>query len=111
MIPFPQNQTYKIIYRFYFYYKHKLLDSLNTIYSYLMYFSLSPGGLEKMATEHTKLIYVTTGVLLQKLVSAKTLTEYSHIFIDEVDTQSAIYKHRLLPHLSHIYLIKNSVKQ
>ncbi|XP_058652261.1 ATP-dependent RNA helicase TDRD9 isoform X2 [Onychostoma macrolepis] len=41
-------------------------------------------GLEKMATEHTKLIYVTTGVLLQKLVSARTLTEYSHIFIDEV---------------------------
>ncbi|XP_056089120.1 ATP-dependent RNA helicase TDRD9 [Rhinichthys klamathensis goyatoka] len=41
-------------------------------------------GLEKMATEHTKLIYVTTGVLLQKLVGAKTLTEYSHIFIDEV---------------------------
>ncbi|TRZ03643.1 hypothetical protein DNTS_008603 [Danionella cerebrum] len=40
-------------------------------------------GLEKMATEHTKLIYVTTGVLLQKLVSAKTLTEYTHIFIDE----------------------------
>lgn len=37
-----------------------------------------------MATEHTKLIYVTTGVLLQKLVGAKTLTEYSHIFIDEV---------------------------
>ncbi|XP_052007459.1 ATP-dependent RNA helicase TDRD9 [Xyrauchen texanus] len=41
-------------------------------------------GLEKMATEHTKLIYVTTGVLLQKLVGSKTLTEYSHIFIDEV---------------------------
>lgn len=37
-----------------------------------------------MATEHTKLIYVTTGVLLQKLVGSKTLTEYSHIFIDEV---------------------------
>uniref|UniRef100_A0A7N6AQP9 ATP-dependent RNA helicase TDRD9 n=1 Tax=Anabas testudineus TaxID=64144 RepID=A0A7N6AQP9_ANATE len=41
-------------------------------------------GLEKMATEHTRLIYMTTGVLLQKLVSAKCLTEYSHIFIDEV---------------------------
>lgn len=41
-------------------------------------------GLQKMATEHTKLIYVTTGVLLQKLVGSKTLTEYSHIFIDEV---------------------------
>ncbi|XP_054469828.1 ATP-dependent RNA helicase TDRD9 [Anoplopoma fimbria] len=41
-------------------------------------------GLEKMATEHTQLIYMTTGVLLQKLVSAKCLTEYSHIFVDEV---------------------------
>uniref|UniRef100_A0A3B4T453 ATP-dependent RNA helicase TDRD9 n=1 Tax=Seriola dumerili TaxID=41447 RepID=A0A3B4T453_SERDU len=40
-------------------------------------------GLEKMATEHTRLIYMTTGVLLQKLVSAKCLTEYSHIFVDE----------------------------
>ncbi|XP_028251594.1 ATP-dependent RNA helicase TDRD9 [Parambassis ranga] len=41
-------------------------------------------GLEKMATDHTRLIYMTTGVLLQKLVSAKCLTEYSHIFVDEV---------------------------
>ncbi|XP_058242140.1 ATP-dependent RNA helicase TDRD9 isoform X1 [Hemibagrus wyckioides] len=41
-------------------------------------------GLEKMATEHTRLIYMTTGVLLQKLVSAKSLVEFTHIFIDEV---------------------------
>uniref|UniRef100_A0A3P8UNC6 ATP-dependent RNA helicase TDRD9 n=1 Tax=Cynoglossus semilaevis TaxID=244447 RepID=A0A3P8UNC6_CYNSE len=41
-------------------------------------------GLEKMATEHTRLIYMTTGVLLQKVVSVKCLTEFSHIFIDEV---------------------------
>uniref|UniRef100_A0AAY4CCJ2 ATP-dependent RNA helicase TDRD9 n=1 Tax=Denticeps clupeoides TaxID=299321 RepID=A0AAY4CCJ2_9TELE len=41
-------------------------------------------GLEKKATEHTRLIYMTTGVLLQKLVTAKSLTEFSHIFIDEV---------------------------
>ncbi|KAI5108364.1 ATP-dependent RNA helicase TDRD9 [Silurus meridionalis] len=41
-------------------------------------------GLEKMATEHTRLIYMTTGVLLQKLVSAKSLIEFTHIFIDEV---------------------------
>lgn len=27
---------------------------------------------------------MTTGVLLQKLVQAKCLTEYSHIFVDEV---------------------------
>ncbi|KAM8915292.1 ATP-dependent RNA helicase TDRD9 [Spinachia spinachia] len=45
-------------------------------------------GLEKMATEHTRLIYMTTGVLLQKLVLAKCLTEYSHIFIDEVHERS-----------------------
>lgn len=37
-----------------------------------------------MATEHTRLIYMTTGVLLEKLVQAKCLTEYSHIFVDEV---------------------------
>ncbi|XP_044788759.1 ATP-dependent RNA helicase TDRD9 isoform X4 [Bubalus bubalis] len=41
-------------------------------------------GLEKIATEDTKLIYMTTGVLLQKIVSAKSLVEFTHIFIDEV---------------------------
>ncbi|KAM8783555.1 ATP-dependent RNA helicase TDRD9 [Rhynchonycteris naso] len=41
-------------------------------------------GLEKMATEDTKLIYMTTGVLLQKIVSSKSLVEFTHIFIDEV---------------------------
>ncbi len=56
-----------------------------------------------MATEHTKLIYVTTGVLLQKLVSAKTLTEYSHIFIDEVDTQSAVYRPTTATFKPHLF--------
>uniref|UniRef100_A0A8C3WCV0 ATP-dependent RNA helicase TDRD9 n=1 Tax=Catagonus wagneri TaxID=51154 RepID=A0A8C3WCV0_9CETA len=41
-------------------------------------------GLEKIATEDTRLIYMTTGVLLQKIVGAKSLTEFTHIFIDEV---------------------------
>ncbi|XP_068615221.1 ATP-dependent RNA helicase TDRD9-like, partial [Brachionichthys hirsutus] len=41
-------------------------------------------GLEKVASEHTRLIYMTTGVLLQKLVQDKSLTEFSHIFVDEV---------------------------
>ncbi|XP_051008439.1 ATP-dependent RNA helicase TDRD9 [Acomys russatus] len=41
-------------------------------------------GLEKIATEDTRLIYMTTGVLLQKLVSAKSLMEFTHVFIDEV---------------------------
>ncbi|XP_070105456.1 ATP-dependent RNA helicase TDRD9 isoform X4 [Equus caballus] len=41
-------------------------------------------GLEKIATGDTKLIYMTAGVLLQKLVSAKSLMEFTHVFIDEV---------------------------
>uniref|UniRef100_A0A673V8U2 ATP-dependent RNA helicase TDRD9 n=1 Tax=Suricata suricatta TaxID=37032 RepID=A0A673V8U2_SURSU len=41
-------------------------------------------GLEKIATEDTKLIYMTTGVLLQKIVGAKSLMEFTHVFIDEV---------------------------
>nr|XP_023681327.1 ATP-dependent RNA helicase TDRD9 isoform X1 [Paramormyrops kingsleyae] len=41
-------------------------------------------SLTKVASDQTRLIYVTTGVLLQKLVFAKSLTEFSHIFIDEV---------------------------
>lgn len=48
-------------------------------------------GLEKMATEHTRLIYMTTGVLLQKLVQAKCLTEYSHIFVDEVQKRGRLF--------------------
>lgn len=43
-----------------------------------------------MATDHTRLIYMSTGVLLQKLVSAKCLTEYSHIFVDEVHEHSTL---------------------
>lgn len=46
-------------------------------------------GLQKMATEHTRLIYVTTGVLLWKLVQIKSLTEYTHIFVDEVHKHEA----------------------
>uniref|UniRef100_A0A672IJP7 RNA helicase n=1 Tax=Salarias fasciatus TaxID=181472 RepID=A0A672IJP7_SALFA len=41
-------------------------------------------GLERVATVHTRLIYMTTGVLLQKVVSSKCLAEYTHIFLDEV---------------------------
>uniref|UniRef100_A0A8C8R6E9 ATP-dependent RNA helicase TDRD9 n=1 Tax=Pelusios castaneus TaxID=367368 RepID=A0A8C8R6E9_9SAUR len=41
-------------------------------------------GLEKVATKDTRLIYMTTGVLLQKIVGAKSLAEFTHIFVDEV---------------------------
>ncbi|XP_071972015.1 ATP-dependent RNA helicase TDRD9 [Engystomops pustulosus] len=41
-------------------------------------------SLEKKASADTRLIYMTTGVLLQKIVAAKSLAEFTHIFIDEV---------------------------
>ncbi|XP_044127975.1 ATP-dependent RNA helicase TDRD9 [Bufo gargarizans] len=41
-------------------------------------------SLEKKASVDTRLIYMTTGVLLQKIVGAKSLAEFTHIFIDEV---------------------------
>ncbi|OXB73584.1 UNVERIFIED_CONTAM: hypothetical protein H355_005299 [Colinus virginianus] len=41
-------------------------------------------GLENVSTVDTRLLYMTTGVLLQKVVGAKSLTEFTHIFIDEV---------------------------
>ncbi|KAG7277321.1 hypothetical protein CRUP_005855 [Coryphaenoides rupestris] len=53
-------------------------------------------GLEKIASEHTRLIYMTTGVLLQKLVMSKTLTDYTHIFIDEVHERTDVMDFLLL---------------
>ncbi|NXI95215.1 TDRD9 helicase, partial [Psophia crepitans] len=41
-------------------------------------------SLENVSTKETRLLYMTTGVLLQKVVCAKSLTEFTHIFIDEV---------------------------
>ncbi|XP_041258500.1 ATP-dependent RNA helicase TDRD9 [Onychostruthus taczanowskii] len=41
-------------------------------------------SLENVSTKETRLLYMTTGVLLQKIVSAKSLTPFTHIFIDEV---------------------------
>ncbi|KAJ6661880.1 hypothetical protein lerEdw1_013051, partial [Lerista edwardsae] len=45
-------------------------------------------SLEKVATKDTRLIYVTTGILLQKVVGDKSLSEFTHIFIDEVHERS-----------------------
>ncbi|XP_034834084.1 probable ATP-dependent RNA helicase spindle-E [Maniola hyperantus] len=41
-------------------------------------------GLENRTTSDTRIHYVTTGVLLQKLVMAKNMNEYTHIILDEV---------------------------
>ncbi|KAK4885271.1 hypothetical protein RN001_001542 [Aquatica leii] len=41
-------------------------------------------GLESVITSDTLLAYVTTGVLLQKLINEKNLHDYTHIIVDEV---------------------------
>ncbi|NXD76848.1 TDRD9 helicase, partial [Halcyon senegalensis] len=41
-------------------------------------------SLENISSKETRLLYMTTGVLLQKLVCSKSLSEFTHIFIDEV---------------------------
>ncbi|XP_062350742.1 ATP-dependent RNA helicase TDRD9 [Cinclus cinclus] len=41
-------------------------------------------SLENVSTKETRLLYMTTGVLLQKIIFAKSLTQFTHIFIDEV---------------------------
>ncbi|XP_061232265.1 ATP-dependent RNA helicase TDRD9 isoform X1 [Neopsephotus bourkii] len=41
-------------------------------------------SLENISTKETRLLYMTTGILLQKVVNAKSLAEFTHIFIDEV---------------------------
>ena len=41
-------------------------------------------GRDKTVSDDTRLSYVTTGVLLQKLITAKSLNEYTHIVLDEV---------------------------
>ncbi|XP_048586381.1 ATP-dependent RNA helicase TDRD9 isoform X1 [Nematostella vectensis] len=41
-------------------------------------------GRDKCVSEDTRLAYVTTGVLLQKLISAKNMNQFTHVIIDEV---------------------------
>lgn len=41
-------------------------------------------GMDKQASEDTRILFVTTGVLLRKLVSKKNMLEYTHVILDEV---------------------------
>ncbi|KAL5251561.1 hypothetical protein ACHWQZ_G017059 [Mnemiopsis leidyi] len=41
-------------------------------------------GMDKKVNEDTRLVYMTTGVLLRKLINAQTLKEFTHIILDEV---------------------------
>lgn len=41
-------------------------------------------GMDRKVSEQTHLSFVTTGVLLQKMINMKNLTQYTHIILDEV---------------------------
>ncbi|XP_021341941.1 putative ATP-dependent RNA helicase TDRD9 [Mizuhopecten yessoensis] len=41
-------------------------------------------GMDKQTSEDTRLTYVTTGVLLQKLINTKNMLQFTHVILDEV---------------------------
>lgn len=48
--------------------------------------------MDKQASDDTRILYVTTGVLLRKLVGKKNMLEYTHVILDEVSDEKA-YTH------------------
>ena len=41
-------------------------------------------GLDKTASEDTRILYCTTGILLNKLINEKNMNHYTHVILDEV---------------------------
>lgn len=41
-------------------------------------------GLKKVVSDDTRILFCTTGVLLEKLIRSKRMSEYTHIILDEV---------------------------
>lgn len=66
--------------------------------------------MEKNSSADTLLHYVTTGVLLQKLVKQKSLNEYTHIIIDEVHERDQDMDFLLLVVRKFLFLQQSGVK-
>ena len=41
-------------------------------------------GMDKNVSEKTRMTFVTTGVLLEKLVNQRNMNQYTHVILDEV---------------------------
>ncbi|XP_048486162.1 probable ATP-dependent RNA helicase spindle-E [Plutella xylostella] len=67
-------------------------------------------GLENRTTTDTCINYVTTGILLQKLVASKTLNEYTHIILDEVHERGQEMDFLLLVVKRLLYTVSPGVK-
>lgn len=61
--------------------------------------------MDKQASEDTRILFVTTGVLLRKLVSKKNMLEYTHVILDEV---SSLYTGYSFNYQSRNYDVYNS---
>ena len=42
--------------------------------------------MDRVVNDDTRLLYVTTGVLLQKLINTKNMQQYTHVILDEAST-------------------------
>ncbi|XP_012544435.2 probable ATP-dependent RNA helicase spindle-E [Bombyx mandarina] len=67
-------------------------------------------GLDNRTSTDTRIHYVTTGVLLQKLVSAKTMNEYTHVILDEVHERGQEMDFLLLVVKKLLYTMSPAVK-
>ena len=45
-------------------------------------------ALDRVANEDTRILYCTTGILLNKLINEKNMHAYTHVILDEVSTCS-----------------------
>ena len=43
-------------------------------------------GMDKNVSEDSRLTFVTTGVLLEKLINMKNMNQFTHVILDEVGT-------------------------
>ncbi|XP_022817676.1 probable ATP-dependent RNA helicase spindle-E [Spodoptera litura] len=67
-------------------------------------------GLDSRTSTDTRISYVTTGVLLQKLVAAKTMNEYTHVILDEVHERGQEMDFLLLIVKRLLYTVSPGVK-
>ncbi|XP_045453165.1 probable ATP-dependent RNA helicase spindle-E [Melitaea cinxia] len=67
-------------------------------------------GLENRTSNDTRISYVTTGVLLQKLVNTKNMNEYTHIILDEVHERGQEMDFLLLVVKKLLYTVSPGVK-
>jgi len=49
-------------------------------------------GMDHELSDDTRLLYCTTGVLLQKLINDKNMHRFTHVILDEVSLTAAAYQ-------------------